>query len=213
MPYRIVPLVTGEYYHVFNRGVAKMCIYNNKTYYKRFIKSMLYYQLEGPKPKYSDFMPSLTKLDINKKIADINCYCLMPNHFHFLLKQNMDGGISEFIAKLSNSYTRYYNTRDNRVGPILQGQFKAVLMENNEQLIHVSRYIHLNPLVSDLVDSLDHHEWSSYPEYIGLTNSNICSKDIILDQFKSTEDYKQFVLAQESYGRELKFIKHKLLDI
>lgn len=174
---------------------------------------MLYYQLEGPKPKYSDFMPSLTKLDINKKIIDIHCYCLMPNHFHFLLKQNVDGGISEFIAKLSNSYTRYYNTRDNRVGPILQGQFKAVLMENNEQLIHVSRYIHLNPLVSDLVDSLDYHEWSSYPEYIGLTNSNICSKDIILDQFKSAEDYEQFVLDQESYGRELEFIKHKLLDI
>jgi len=174
---------------------------------------MLYYQLDGPKPKYSDFTPSLANLDMNKKIVDINCYSLMPNHFHFLLKQNMDGGISEFIAKLSNSYTRYYNTRNNRVGPILQGQFKAVLIENNEQLIHVSRYIHLNPLVSDLVYSLDNYEWSSYPEYAGLTNSNIYSKEIILDQFKSIADYKQFVLDQESYGRELEFIKHKLLDL
>ena len=180
--------------------------------YKRFIKTMLYYQIEGPKPRFSFFNPTKTILNPTKKIVDIVCYCLMPNHFHFLIKQLRPNGISEFVGKLSNSYTKYFNIKHKRSGPLFQGQFKAVHIESNEQLLHLSRYIHLNPLVSYVTRSLEKYPWSSYPEYVNLSSSNISSKEIILEQFRSIENYKQFVIEQEDYGKKLELIKHQLLE-
>lgn len=189
-----------------------MNIFDNSYGFQRFLKTMVYYQILGPKPRFSLFAPTTNSLDKNRKIIEIICYCLMPNHFHLLIKQLNDGGITEFIAKLSNSYTKYFNTKNRRVGPLLQGEFKSVLIESNEQLLHLSRYIHLNPLVSGFVDDLKEYPWSSYLEYIGLNTQQICSKEIILNQFKSPKDYQKFVMNQESYGRELEIIKHTLLD-
>lgn len=212
MPSRIIPFVNNEFYHVFNRGVARIPIFTNSIDYKRFHKTMLYYQIDGPKPKFSNFSPSKTELKLKKKIIDIVCYCFMPNHFHFLVQQKRDGGISEFVSKLSNSYTKYFNIKKNRVGPLLQGEFKAVHIETNEQLIHLSRYIHLNPLVGYITKDLYRYQWSSYVEYIGLQKKGICSKEIILDQFKSKDSYQKFVLDQEDYAKQLEYIKHQLLD-
>lgn len=214
MPSRIIPFVNGEYYHIFNRGVAKMQIFNNFYDYNHFIKTIVYYSIEGPKPRLSVFAPTTTILDTNKKIIDIICYCLMPNHFHFLLRQKRNGGITEFVSKLSNSYTKYINTKNSRVGHLLQGNFKAVHVETNEQLLHLSRYIHLNPFVSYLVKDLESYKWSSFPEYVNLIEAEnaICDKKIILDQFKSPREYKQFVLDQADYGKKLEALKHQLLD-
>ncbi|MFZ5366430.1 MAG: transposase [Patescibacteria group bacterium] len=173
---------------------------------------MLYYRLEGPKPRFSLFAPTTRLLNQEKRIVDIICYCLMPNHFHFLLCQRRQGGITEFISKLSNSYTKYFNIRNRRIGPLFQGEFKAVHIESNEQLIHLSRYIHLNPLVGYLTDKLETYKWSSYSEFINQGGSNICSKEIILNQFKSPGNYMTFVLDQEDYGKQLELIKHQLID-
>ncbi len=211
MPSRSIPFVNDEIYHVFNRGVAKMRIYNNTYDYKRFLRAVLYYQLLGPKPKFSRFMPNSFKLNTTK-VIEIICYCFMPNHFHFLLRQVKENGITEFISKLSNSYTKYFNTKNQRVGPIFQGEFKSVHIETNEQLLHVSRYIHLNPIISYVAKDLKNFKWSSYTEYIGNSDSALCSKEIILDQFKSKKDYEDFVLDQLEYARTLESMKHKLLD-
>lgn len=211
MPSRKVPFANGEFYHIFNRGVAKMPIFYNSFHYKHFLKTMLYYQIEGPKPRLSLYNPTITSLASSKKIVEIICYCLMPNHFHFLLKQNIDGGITEFISKLSNSYTKYLNIKEERVGPLFQGEFKSVHVETDEQLLHLSRYIHLNPLVGYKTNDLELYLWSSYIEYVNSKN-NICIKDIILGQFKSPSDYKQYVLDQEDYARKLEQIKHLILD-
>lgn len=137
----------------------------------------------------------------------------MPNHFHLLLKQNIDNGITEFAGKFSNSYTKYYNTKYNRIGPLFQGEFKAIIIESDEQLVHVSRYIHLNPTSSNLVKNLDQYEWSSYPEYLGQVKNGFCDKEVVLGHFKKIKDYQQFVLDQAGYAQELEFIKHQLLDI
>lgn len=212
MPSRITPFIIGEFYHILNRGVAQIPIFNNKLDFNRFVRTMLYYQIEGPKPRFSFFRPTSKSLDLNKKIVEVICYCLMPNHFHLLLQQARDGGITEFISKLSNSYTKYFNTKNKRLGPLFQGEFKAVHVETNEQLIHLSRYIHLNPLVGFKTKNLDSYYWSSFREYLRLGNDEICSKEIILTQFKSPQDYKQFVQDQEDYGRQLEMIKHQLLD-
>lgn len=213
MPSRIFPFVNGQFYHIYNRGTEKRIIFENNWDYSRFIKTLRYYQSAGPKPRLSKFLTNdALKLDLRKKIVDIICYCLMPNHFHLLVRQLEEGGITEFISKLSNSYTKYYNIKHNRVGPLLQGEFKAVMIESDEQLIHVSRYIHLNPLVSYLVKSLDLYRWSSYNDFIKKDNNGLCIKEEILNFFKSPEEYQQFVLDQASYAQDLAFIKHQLLE-
>lgn len=213
MPYRIIPFVDGQIYHIYNRGVEKKNIFQNSRDFQRFLKSLQYYQLQGPKPSFSKFFqPTLFKVDLSEKIVEILAYCLMPNHFHLLVRQNAKGGITEFMSKLLNSYTKYFNTKHKRVGPLLQGQFKAVLIESDEQFIHVSRYIHLNPITSFLVKNLEAYKWSSYPEYIDPKRIGVCSKEETLGFFKSPEDYKQFVLDQIDYGQTLELIKRQIIE-
>lgn len=189
-----------------------MPIYLSVFDYRQFLKTALYYQIEGPKPRFSFFKIQPVTLDNRENLVDIICYCLMPNHFHFLLRQKRDGGITEFMGKLSNSYTKYFNIKNKRIGPLLQGEFQAVHVESNEQLIHLSRYIHLNPLIEYATTDLQTYRWSSYLEYIEIVENNICSKEIILEQFKSKNDYRQFILDQIGYAKELNLIKHQLLD-
>lgn len=138
----------------------------------------------------------------------------MPNHFHFLLKQLQDNGISIFISKFSNSYAKYFNTKHERVGPLFQGRFKAIHIENDEQLIHVSRYIHLNPVVSSLIntEALESYLWSSYPKYLDLAMLDFVDKEMVMSFFKSEVKYKNFVLDQIDYGKKLEQIKHLILE-
>ena len=212
MPYRKVPFVNGEYYHIFNRGVGQVPIFLNQIDYKRFLKTTFYYQIEGPKPRFSNFAPTTIDLDKSKKIVEIISYCAMPNHFHFLLRQEHDGGIVEFVRKLCNSYAKYFNVKNQRVGSLFQGEFKAVHVGTDEQLIHLSRYIHLNPLVGFVTDELESYKWFSYREFLGLEDSELCLKTVILAHFKSAEEYKEFVMSREDYGKRLEAIKHQLLD-
>lgn len=210
MPARKQPLANGQYYHVFNRGVAKLPTFINPNDYKRFVETVLYYQLADAKPRYS-FYNSRIQLDTKNKLVELIAYSLMPNHFHLLIKQNTDDGISNFVRKLCNSYTRYINIKHKRSGPLFQGRFKAIMVDSNEQLVHLSRYIHLNPLVGYVTKNLESYPWSSYLEYIN-GSKGFCEKDIILGQFKSKEEYRDFILDQESYGKELELIKHQLID-
>lgn len=213
MPSRAIPFINGQIYHVYNRGTEKRRIFESQRDYQRFLKTLNYYHFKGPKPKFSQFSPNgLFKPDLSKKIVEILTFCLMPNHFHLLLKQVRDGGITELVSKLSNSYTKYFNIKHSRTGLLLQGEFKSVLIESGEQLIHVSRYIHLNPIASFLVRDLNDYQWSSYKEYVNNSNG-FCSKDDILGFFKSTESYQQFCLDQVSYAQSLERIKHTLIDI
>lgn len=135
----------------------------------------------------------------------------MPNHFHLLLRQIQDKGITIFLSKVTNSYTKYFNTRHKRVGPLFQGTFKAVRIEDDEQLVHVSRYIHLNPLIDYIVRDLKKFSFSSYLEYLGLKDG-FCQKDLILSQFKNPLDYEKFVLDREDYGRKIKQMERLLLE-
>lgn len=213
MPGRITPLVTGDYYHVFNRGSDKRNIYTQPRDYARFQKTFYYYKFSGPKPKFSQFTKAnLFKPFKNEKLVEILCFCLMPNHFHFLIKQLKDNGISNFLSQLSNSYTKYFNIKYNRVGALLQGSFKVVRIETEEQLIHVSRYIHLNPVVSGLVNKPEDYKWSSYSEYI-TQNSFYCSINEIMGIFKTSNTYKKFVDDQIDYASRLEYIKHQLIDM
>lgn len=214
MPGRIIPLVTGEIYHIFNRGSEKKDIFTQPCDYKRFQQTFHYYQYQGPKPRYSNSKHGIyTFIPVSEdKLVEIFVYCLMPNHFHLLVKQLKDNGISIFLSQLSNSYTKYFNTKYKRVGPLLQGAFKAVLIENDPQFLHTSRYIHINPVVSGIVKNLEEYPWSSYKEYTGKGNV-LCSTNEILDFFPIKDKYKEFLENQIEYGQTLALIKHQLIDI
>ena len=212
MALRKVPLVSGEYYHILNRGVAKMQIFNSLRDYERFFRTMQYYKIDSDKPKFSAFSPNTFNIDSTKRTVEITAYCFMPNHFHFLLKQVKDKGITEFMSKLCNSYAKYFNIKNERVGPLLQGDFKAIHIDDNEQLLQLARYIHLNPLVGFITKDLETYKWSSYPEYVSSNEGGICEKDIILSQFDNKNSYKQFVMDHIDYAKKLEHIKHLLID-
>lgn len=212
MPYRTTPLVNGSFYHIYNRGVAKLPIFEQKQDFKRFLATLSYYQIKGPKPRFSYLLRKKNiHLDKSKKIIEIVAYCLMPNHFHLLIKQTEEGGITEFVRKFSDSYTKYYNIKYNRVGPLFQGEFKSVLVQTDEQLIHLLRYIHLNPVVAGLTDNLISYSWSSHKEY--LNNSEVlCNIQPILPYFKTQNSYEDFLLDQIDYGKQVELIKHQTFE-
>lgn len=209
-------------YHVFNRGIEKRPTFTNRREFIRAYETLKYYRFADLPIRLSKFL-ILKKEDkvrfessLNSKntLVEVIAFCFMPNHFHFLLRQNQDRGISKFMANFQNSYSKYFNTKHERVGPLLQGLFKAVLVEDDEQLIHLSRYIHLNPVTSYLikVDDLNNYEWSSLPEYLDLKQGEFVAKDVVLDFFKSKEQYKKFVLDQVEYARKLETLKHLIIE-
>ncbi len=215
---RKVPLVTGEVYHIFNRGVNKGEIFFSEWDYRRFYSAALHYKNKSTKFSYekpfddSNDPGSLEQDHWDNPKVEILAYCLMPNHFHFLLKQLVDKGATSFLQKLCNSYSHYVNLKHNRVGPLFQGPFKNVLVKSQEQLIHVSRYIHLNPLISGLVSDLEGYERSSYLAYIGKINDKLAERTDVMSDFKTQTDYKRFVLDHADYAKTLESIKHLVLD-
>lgn len=223
MPLRTTIFATNEYYHIFNRGVAKQPIFTDKRDYERFLLNITYHQYRNLPCKLSRLLqlPTETRSKIinelerkNDKCVEIVAYVLMPNHFHLLVKQVADHGLSNFMSTNLNGYTKYFNTKHERVGHVFQGMFKAVRIGDDEQLIHISRYIHLNPFVSYLIkkDELATYQWSSLPYYLG-KESNLVFPQIVLSKFSSGQDYLKFILDQASYAQELKRIEHLTLDI
>ncbi len=222
MPIRFTPLVNDQFYHIFNRGVAKQPIFTDKKDYERLVLTLNYYHYAQLPFKLSRLL-QLPQIDRNlqwkeiennsNKIVEIVCYVLMPNHFHLLLRQISVDGISDYVSKTVNSYTKYFNTSKDRVGPLLQGPFKAVLIEDDEQLLHLSRYIHLNPLTSYVIKEKDFYKypWSSFKDYLNNKKSFI-NKEIVLGQFSSPIDYKKFVMEQVDYAKEIETIKHLILE-
>ncbi len=222
MALRKTVLATNEIYHIFNRGVEKRPIFLNKKGYSRFLELTNYYRFANCPVKFSQLKvlsheakeDLLGKLNSQAdKLVEILAFCLMPNHIHFLLKQLKDGGISKFMNKTCSGYSHYFNVLNLRVGPLFQGNFKAVRIETDEQLIHVSRYIHLNPVTSYLIEfgHLESYNFSSYPEYIG-KRAGFCNTKEVLAYFKTVQVYKNFVKDQVDYARRLENIKHLILD-
>ncbi len=224
MPYRKVPIVAGETYHVFNRSIAQLPIFLDKKEYERFISVLKFYRFKDPKIRFSYFI----RLSVDErqkllnelmqkqdKLVEVYAYCLMPNHFHLLLLEHQTGGITDFIRKVQNSYAKYFNTKSSRSGAVFQSQFKAVRIETDEQLLHVCRYIHLNPVTAYLINDISQlgkYLWSSYADYIANTNTSFVNTKIILNQFSSRKKFKEFICNQVNFQRELSMIKYLVLE-
>lgn len=223
MPKRVVPLINGQYYHVFNRSINGNPIFTNKRILKRALETIKYYKYQINPIRLSYYLrwSDAKKLNLIKDLKKKNklnitniAYCFMPNHFHLLLKQESDKGISKFMSNFQNSITRYLNTISNKKGHIFQAQFKAVLIESNEQLLHVTRYIHLNPFSSFLIKSIDQlsqYPWTSLNEYLE-NKSNFCEVNLVLSNFKNSKKYWEFIEDHSDYQRNLQIIKHLILE-
>lgn len=222
MAQRKTILATNEIYHIYNRGVEKRPIFIDKRDYSRFIAITNYYRFANCPMRFSYFkLLSYEEKDNlfkklekeSDKLVEIFSFCFMPNHIHFLLKQLADKGISKFMAKITNAFSHYFNIRHNRKGYLFQGNFGASRIEDDEQFIHVSRYIHLNPVTSFIIEinDLPHYEYSSFPEYINSTTGFTNTKDV-LALFKNRDNYKEFVENQVGYARKLENIKHLVLE-
>lgn len=216
-------MVNDQIYHIYNRGVERRAIFTTKWEFQRSLDILKYYRFTSLPSRFSQMLKlardereqTLSALKkSNNKLVEIIAFCLMPNHFHFLLRQVQDEGIRKFISNFTNSYTKYFNTKHKRIGPLVEGIFKAVLVETDEQLVHLSRYIHLNPVSSFIipVKNLEQYPWSSLREYLNLDSKPFCDKDIVLNLFPSAKDYYKFVLDQISYAQELDKIKHLLME-
>lgn len=204
----------GNYYHVINRGNGKNDVFLDTQDYGIFmhrVRENFFSENELPK--------IASPLDIKykrKKLPagafSLICYCLMPNHFHLLIKQNSDLKISKLVQKLCTGYAKYFQKKYNHTGHLFQGAFKAINIESESYLMWLSAYIHQNPAVAGIVENLEDHPYSSYLDYIGKRDGSLCVKGVILEKFKSPADYKKFVEDSRILISQRKELQYLLLD-
>ncbi|MBI2450108.1 MAG: transposase [Candidatus Nealsonbacteria bacterium] len=237
--------ITGQIYHIFNRGVERRNIFQQISDNFRFIFCL--YELNDKKlvkmrdrieirkenKKYTGSTGVSDRKDKREPLVEIISFCLMPNHYHLILHQLVDGGISLFMKKLSNGYTGYFNEKYNRkgIGALFQGRFKAVHVEDDRQLMALICYIFTNPLelleknwkevgvkdVEEAVKFLESYRWSSYLDYIGIPNfPSVTKRDFVTEFFGSSDKIKKSVEDWILYKTELKsgfeIIKNIILE-
>ena len=212
-------MAKDEYYHILNRGNNKQPIFADDNDRFRLLFSILYFQ--SPKIGFSEISSTVklfkrkfvleTYLEriVKTRAVELIAFTLMPNHFHLLLHQRAEGGISKYMQRIQNSYTKYFNTRHQRTGHLFQGAYKAIRIESNEQLLYLSAYIHRNPREIGGWTNQEHkYPWSSYKDYLGDNRwKKLLNPSIVLDQYKSAEQYRQAVKssgAKEDLNQEIK---------
>ncbi len=211
-------------YHVLNRGVDKRKIFLDDKDYLRFIHDLfefndkepannVQYNLDknkSPSSQYNDFVSRYIERRPRKCIVDILAFCLMPNHYHILIRPHSKEALTLFMRKLNIGYAKYFNRRYKRSGALFQGRFKSVLVLEESHFIHLPYYIHLNPL--DLIspewregrlknkekalDFLKQYRWSSHLDYCGKKNfPSVTQREFLLEFFEGTKNYEKAITS------------------
>lgn len=215
-------LAPGEYYHIFNRGNKRQSIFKGDRDRARLLYLILHYQANLTLPQIGRRMKDFVQhrmLDIDselleeimkERLVELTCFALMDNHFHLLVKELKEGGVSKYMQKIQNSYTKYFNTKYETDGHLLQGAYKVVHVESNDQLLYLSTYIHRNPREYARWKKQEHqYPWSSYKDYLSTNRwDKLLSREIIFEQFKDEQEYREFV--ETSGAKEL--YQDSLLD-
>ena len=220
---RIETITIGEYAHIYNRGNRKQDIVKNDKDSWRFIQALRFFndsyssthilrQLSTPSV---DSAESVFKMGWPKDwpekdpLVKILCYCLAPNHFHLLLKAIREGGISKFMQKMGNGYTKYFNIKYKEVGRVFQGPYKIKIVGNNQvYLEYLSAYIQVKNVlelfpggireaknnISKALQFLEKYPFSSCPDFLGVRKSLIIDKDILGEIFSTSDDYRNFIV-------------------
>ncbi|NOY15088.1 MAG: hypothetical protein GXP43_02620, partial [bacterium] len=170
MPIRKTIFETDNYYHLISRITWKTPIFKDSLN-ASFMKEVLtYYALNQPPLKFSLYRrlkdKDNVKLNFNNRLVTILAFCIMPTHIHLLIRQEKDNGIRVFMHKSLTSFSRYFNIKNKNHGGVFEGRFKAALVESDEYLTHLSRYIHLNPVTARIVENPEDYQFSSYTFYL-----------------------------------------------
>jgi len=208
---RNIEISIDEHYHVYNRGAHKRVIFHDEADYVRFLFLILFLQSPLSFDQVSRPVHRFLKQHVKHRVFDISegdiaevvrgryvellSFCLMPNHFHLILREAKEGGIAHYMQRVLNGYTKYYNAKYGVSGHLFQGPYKAVHVESNDQLLYLSAYIHRNPReLPRWKDKEKEYEWSSFRDYIGENRwSGLLSTTLILEQFKTKNEYEKFV--------------------
>jgi len=213
-------LTLGGFYHVYTKSIASFTIFNNPEDFSRMKDILLFSRSSDFKVQLSWLLKAKdTEIDAcrvasqgSRKRVRMIAYCIMPTHLHLFLEQKEQNGISVFMNHVLISYTRYFNIKHNRKGPLWESRFKNSLVVSDEYALHLTRYIHLNPSTAGLVGDPEEWDYSSYREYLKARKAEDCLCEFS-DIFEiKTEDYKKFVLNRKDYQRQLAQIKELVLE-
>lgn len=210
------PFITGEYYHIYNRGIDKRIIYKSQGDYERFMM-LLYLANSNDSFRLDEIINRQHKkfnevmvLDKGEPLVSIGSWCLMTNHFHILVRQEVDGGITKFMKKLGVGYSMFFNIKYQRTGSLFGGLFKSKLIDGDDvYLKHLFAYVNLNPLdikfpdweskikssSAGMQNFLEEYRYSSYLDLIEtdrVEKSILCQKDFP-EYFKETDSFKEFI--------------------
>ena len=204
---RDVIFAPGEFYHVFGRGVSKQNIFLDTRDYVRFLFLILHFQSSVKVDNISRNVNTFLKrvhfplssskqenIVANREVGLV-CFTCMPNHFHLLVEEKVEGGISSYMHKVLMAYAKYFNTRYEKSGHVFQGPFGAKHIENNEQLLHTSAYIHHNQTELMQWKGKEHmYPWSTYTDYVNENRWGVLlEQGIVMDQFDTMKHYQNFV--------------------
>lgn len=224
---RTIPIIPGEYYHVFNRGNNKQLLFLDTRDWIRFLFLIIYLQSPIIFPNISrqisryvqnrafNITKDIIEDVVKERHVELVNFALMPNHFHLTLYESKNGGIANYMQRILCAYTKYFNTKYDKSGHLLQGPYKAVHIENNEQLLYLSSYIHKNPKeLSEWKNKEYQYPWSSYQDYIGENRwSKLLQQNIILNQFPNKKEYGCFVKSSPAKELEENLNDDFLIDL
>lgn len=203
------------YIHIFNKSISHYGIFTKDMDCHRFLVTLSFYNnihlpcsLSYYLKKNPDYTPSPFQYN-HESVYSLLSYCIMPDHYHLLIKIEDKKMISKYISKIENSYTRYFNLKHNRKGPLWQNRFKYTMIKNQNEFSHVSRYIHLNPTTNHLVDRPEKWPFSSYKDFFD--NPELFYS---IDEFSNTtfSSYQQFIENNIDYQRSIKRIKKRIIE-
>jgi REP element-mobilizing transposase RayT len=198
MPRRRVEIRVGECYHIYNRGANRQAIFFEPDSYSHFIR------------KLRQFVTHPTETHASRDAAaTVLAYCLMPNHYHLLVRV-LSSEFSEAMRSFGQAHTQAINRRFDRSGTLFEGRFQAIHVDRDAYLMHLSRYIHLNPVEAGLVELPEGWEYSSYRDYVGLREGTLPEIEPILREFASRAAYARFV--ESGMAREDELIRHLVID-
>jgi len=215
MPTRKTVFSPEEFYHIYNRGMRKQKIFLDDRDRARFLFLILFNQSPNTTKNTSVaithymqhrmFNVSEHKLAkiLKHRMIELISFILMPNHFHLIVKEVEENGISRYMQKVLNAFTKYSNTKYKESGHLFQGPFQAVHIKNNDQLLYTSAYIHRNCRELNRWKKREiSYSWSSYQDYVTENRwGELLKRDVVLDQFKDGDDYRKWV--KESAAKEL----------
>ena len=214
MTYRKVPLANGCFYHVFNKSIAGFEIFRYSEEYLRMLETLRFYRTALTGESFSLVLRGhgLHAPEVHgSKRVRILAYCLMPTHIHLFLEQITADGIEDFMRYATGGYSKYFNRRAKRKGPLWESRFEARLVETDAYALHLARYIHLNPVSAGLLEKPEDWEFSSYGEYLKCAGGEpVCEYKHVMDI--SPETVRRFTKDWADYQRSLQIIKGLLID-